>query len=362
MNKNIYYNEISFIRAIACMLVLMVHITADYYYENGQTHDTISLFLNQLSRYGTPLFAVVSGFLLFNESLRGTYRLPKFFRTRLTKVVIPFLVWSLFYLAVISYFSLPSSLETHQIANFLYTFFSGYHHLYFIIVVVQFYLLFPLIQFIRSGSIFLLITGVSLIINILFLTYFSGRSTNLIIDFINNRSFLLAWIFYFMIGGVFAHYWIAITSSLKRYSKFSFIAITLLIFSAFIEYYFFGAYSSRRLANLVNIPLLFLSLSSLYYLTGNFKSFQNVMLRIGNLSMGIYLVHPFILYLFRKSDFVSGFYQSTFWLPLLYTTALFLSIIFIKLIQIIPLSQYIVTVPKPPKVTITPDIQMKKEA
>lgn len=55
-----YFYEISFIRAIACLLVLMVHVTAEYYYLNGRNFNWLTYFSNQISRFGTPTFAVAS--------------------------------------------------------------------------------------------------------------------------------------------------------------------------------------------------------------------------------------------------------------------------------------------------------------
>jgi probable poly-beta-1,6-N-acetyl-D-glucosamine export protein len=116
-----YFYELNFVRAIACLLVVMVHVTARNYHLNDQTFNWATMFLNQVSRLGTPLFAIISGFLLYNQAINRGFQLNRFVSSRFTKVVIPFVVWSFVYMAINSY-RFPWSENGHELGDFLTTF------------------------------------------------------------------------------------------------------------------------------------------------------------------------------------------------------------------------------------------------
>ena len=65
-NKRVYYLDI--LRVIACLSVIMIHVTANYLYTNfGSVNFVISNIINSLSRIGVPLFVMISGSLLLNS-------------------------------------------------------------------------------------------------------------------------------------------------------------------------------------------------------------------------------------------------------------------------------------------------------
>ncbi len=96
-NKNTGFFWINYIRAIAAFGVVSVHVAADVITEWGaipQHHWWIANFYDSLTRGCVPVFIMVSGALLLpvQEEPRD------FFRKRFNRVVIPFLVWTVFYL------------------------------------------------------------------------------------------------------------------------------------------------------------------------------------------------------------------------------------------------------------------------
>ena len=64
MKQQAHIFDIHVMRAVGCLMVVLVHVSALYYVQHGDWQDVI-LFLNQASRFGTPIFAIVSGLLLF---------------------------------------------------------------------------------------------------------------------------------------------------------------------------------------------------------------------------------------------------------------------------------------------------------
>ncbi len=84
-----HFRWIDLIRALAAFLVILAHV--EY---SGPGSSLVGIFYYALTRVAVPLFFMVSGFLLLsrNESYL------EFFRKRLLKVFVPFIIWSVIYL------------------------------------------------------------------------------------------------------------------------------------------------------------------------------------------------------------------------------------------------------------------------
>lgn len=350
-SHNKIFHEISFIRAIACLCIVMVHVTAGFYYENDRTFTWPVQFFNQISRYGTPAFAMISGFLLYNQAINRKFTVKRFLTSRFTKVIIPFLVWSILYLILkwtYNKYTLPNMDTPGEVKDFLYFFFTGKsnYHLYFIAIVVQFYILFPFLKFIKSKNSLILLTITSLFINYFFVQYKIDIGTGLFNNFINERVFIFHWIYYFFLGGLLVYYWEKIMTWVRENTLYSILIGLIVIIAGVFEYKFLGWIESNRVMNMVNLPLLFIAFAGVYISLSSWPRIRNFIIQIGNLSMGIYLVHPFILFFLRNHEFFTMFYERTRYLPLMYLFTLFSSILLVKLITKLPFGNYIVTVAK----------------
>jgi probable poly-beta-1,6-N-acetyl-D-glucosamine export protein len=99
MNKSkTHIFEIHLLRAIACLFVVLVHVSGSYCHQNGQVFNEYILFINQISRFGTPMFALISAFLLTYQIRKKGFDLNRFISSSFTKIGLPFLFWSIFYL------------------------------------------------------------------------------------------------------------------------------------------------------------------------------------------------------------------------------------------------------------------------
>ncbi|WP_374561502.1 acyltransferase family protein [Sinobaca sp. H24] len=92
-------------------------------------------FWNQITRFGTPIFAVIGGFLLFNQYRKRDFILSRFASSRITKVLFPFLFWSVFYIIykdIAGLRAFPSLGTPGEIIDFAYIFVRGEtnYHLY----------------------------------------------------------------------------------------------------------------------------------------------------------------------------------------------------------------------------------------
>src|SRR5699024_12594453 len=98
-----YYGEIPIIRSFAAMLVVLVHVSANIYYNNGEFTNELLGYINQIGRLGTPVFAVISAFLLMSSVINRGFSIKYFFKSRFTKIFIPYVIWTFVYL-IFSYY------------------------------------------------------------------------------------------------------------------------------------------------------------------------------------------------------------------------------------------------------------------
>lgn len=356
--QNKYFSEIPFVRAIACLLVVLVHVTAyTYNRELGFSYDT-TLYLNQLARFGTPIFAVISAFLLFGGVKRKGFRLKDFLLSRTSKVILPFIFWTFIYLSIkwyhgsIIHFNLEGFIDYFMLGK-------GYYHLYFMVTVIQFYLVFPWIQMIRSKYKILVLFFISLPVNYYWLvTTDLVFNTEIIQILASSRSFLLNWISYFMFGATLAYFYHEIVTFTKKYKWLFVCLFVATIVGVFSEIRPDKLFSSSRPNNILYVPILILFLISIYDHIKKYRLLSKITNVVGTFSMGIYLVHPLVLLLINKVI------PATFWenyIMIVFILTVIFSILLVKLISFLPKSNYILPVPVP-KQKVSHILTEKKEA
>jgi peptidoglycan/LPS O-acetylase OafA/YrhL len=148
MSKQDRLEAVDLVRAFAIIGVLMVHATSSAFVSNAESSIFYAYsFLNKFFKFGTPTFIFLSSFILFYNYCHRPFRketLGKFYKNRGKYILVPYLVFSLFYFFVIRE---HPGLSPQELAH---KFFSSlavgktYTHLYFLFINVQFYLLFPL--------------------------------------------------------------------------------------------------------------------------------------------------------------------------------------------------------------------------
>lgn len=132
---------LDWMRVCACLMVMVVHSTEPFYLGGeGSRILTISdafwaSFFDSFVRSCVPLFVITSSYLLF--PLRtGT---GEFFRRRVSRILIPFIIWSLAYAFM---WGEPINNLRALLLNFNYS--AG--HLWFVYMLIGVYLLMPLLS------------------------------------------------------------------------------------------------------------------------------------------------------------------------------------------------------------------------
>ena len=202
-------------------MVLAIHATGTYEYRFIASHDFLSqdflaVFLNQLARFSVPVFVTLSGFgltmkygLLTTKNGKSLDQITvpwSFYGERLYKIGLPFLFWSVLYLAIQGYLKGPYNWQwIMDLLPFLYRKGADYHF-YFFHIIFECYLLFPLLAwaFARLKKLRLPVLLLSLLLQL----YVSSPAHIWFDDFPRIpfvfSAFFLYWQFPFILGIYFA--------------------------------------------------------------------------------------------------------------------------------------------------------------
>jgi surface polysaccharide O-acyltransferase-like enzyme len=143
-----------FLRVLASVSVVAAHCVHFWVESFCAQREFLSLsFLSavfdQLTRFTVPLFFFLSGFGLTLQFQDKPFRLGEYYRYRLPKIMVPFLLWSLLtgFRHQEFIFGMPwSAGPGRALLSFLrFLFLDGFdYQYYFVIVIFQFYLVYPL--------------------------------------------------------------------------------------------------------------------------------------------------------------------------------------------------------------------------
>ena len=136
--RRILYLDI--LRIIAVIAVIVTHTAAQNWHEFAPTTGTWDVFnlFDSAVRFAVPLFCMISGALFLNPEKEVPVK--KLYRVHIRRMVTAFIFWSLFYAAVYT-------VRYHwSLQQFLYAFFSGSYHLWFLYMIIGFYVSVPVLR------------------------------------------------------------------------------------------------------------------------------------------------------------------------------------------------------------------------
>ncbi|WP_058303289.1 acyltransferase [Gorillibacterium timonense] len=311
-----YRMEIEFMRAFAIVAVILIHATGLVFSQLPAEVSSypVYFFLNIFSSFAVPVFIFISGFSFYytyqdTEMTGAAAKL--FYKKRLTAIAWPYSIFAVLYFVILCRdYTFPKTLIT-----FAYQFLTGrtYTPLYFIFVIVQFYLIFPLLIRLlktKAFSRYLWVTGLLLkagyfLINKFYIAHLSFLP-NL---FHRTGSIFVSYIAYFCIGGYVALHYERILAAGKRLSrKFVLFALWLAAGSILVWLYYVGQVRHHWLDSAVyeSVQVLFSLLSAFELLLlsrlvlNRTELMAKLLTSLGVCSLGIYYVHPLVLLLYRK--------------------------------------------------------------
>ncbi|MBN2907925.1 acyltransferase [Polycladomyces sp. WAk] len=293
--------EADFIKGIAILGVILIHVTAFSLRDTVPTADGgIYLAINQISRFSVPVFFMLSGLFLFHRYYGSGFSMARFLKKRARYILVPYLIWSVFYVAYAWTFHPETA--PHTAEDFVMALLTGraYYHLYFVFVMVQFYLILPVLfwGYRRFGG--LTMVALALMVYALseVITWWDGAGRpEWSKEYTENAiSLFPTWLFYFCLGG-----WLGQrVERLKRMiDRLSTTGVSLIFGSMVIltlaESFFRGRFG------FYNFTVSIYSIASLilwFQLGERWK--RSWVAVLGRYSYGLYLVHPFLLNLLSR--------------------------------------------------------------
>src|SRR5574344_1600476 len=142
--------EMDFLRGIGVFAVIIIHLTSTYitYPADSSTY-LIWGSINRFFGFAVPLFLAISALVMtYNAKEVGGIDAGRFYLKRLSKVIFALLIWTGIYLVYLKFNGYgivnPFSHPGEFIKEYILLGHACYH-LYFIPIIIQLYLLFPLI-------------------------------------------------------------------------------------------------------------------------------------------------------------------------------------------------------------------------
>ncbi len=150
MTKRKRIEEIDYVRAIAAMGILIIHATGGFavHSEYGSKAMYFGIFLNQFFRFGSPIFMMLSGLVLFyNYRSIDEFDIGRYYKKKVKFILLPYIIWSSIYFLYTSYIN-RLSINGERLMVFIRGLLLGenFSHLYFIFLIFQFYIIVPLLM------------------------------------------------------------------------------------------------------------------------------------------------------------------------------------------------------------------------
>ena len=141
------YFGIDILRVFSCYMVMQIHSGECYYFGNNRIHEGTNPFwvsiYNSIFYSCVPLFVMISGYLL----LPVKTDIPTFLKTRFTRILFPFFIWSIIYSF---YYLIIKQINVKQCFINIPKIFINYGveigHLWYIYMLIGVYLFAPIIS------------------------------------------------------------------------------------------------------------------------------------------------------------------------------------------------------------------------
>ncbi len=136
---------LDFVRWIATIAVITIHVAAPYIYQYGSIpmlNWNFYNFIDSLTRFAVPFFVMLSGALLLNRK----DSLKDFLLKRFSRVLIPFLFWTIVY-SIYHFYKVNSNFSFEYIPFFVQSLKEGAsYHFWYIYMLIGLYLAIPVLR------------------------------------------------------------------------------------------------------------------------------------------------------------------------------------------------------------------------
>lgn len=276
-------NNIQFFRGLAIICVVLIHTLSQV---DNNVISYINITIRTIINFCVAMFIFISAYLIDEKKIKKNCK--EFYIKKVKRLLIPFFIWSLFY-------TLLKLINHDNISIFkeLIKFLIGANsaQLYYIIVLVQFFLLTPIILKIKENSIghFILYIIQPIYLLIVFLT----AKYNISIPLYNY--FMFGWLSYYVLGVDFKNKNYNINNIVIVILTAVIIIINLLEYKMGFDYSYCA--SQIKITNLVYSTIIITWLFEKIKIVNS----NNILVKIGDYSYGIYYIHIFFVIIINKA-------------------------------------------------------------
>lgn len=271
MERDLFFDRL---RGVAILCVVLIHAMT--------SKGSFELVIRQIIAFAVPIFIFISGYFMSNKEIQSLKEYIEFLKKRVNKVVIPYILWTI--AAIGLNFVQGENLTVYKVVK-MFLLGTSMTPFYFIIVILQLYLLMPLL---KKLNIWVALSMNIISLVVLYILSFNGY----FLKFPYYALPLTMWIGYFSLG-------MAIKQ--KKYNfKISYTLLFIIISFALsvIESIMISdfAFSTVKISSfLYSISLI------LFLLTIKNKFVKSIFLvKLGNYAFGIYFMHMFALIVLGK--------------------------------------------------------------
>ncbi len=291
-------------RCVAAVAVIAIHVLAPYRHELGvipfdQWFTAVGI--NGISRWAVPVFILITGALMLSD--KRPFDAKYYVQRRLGKVLVPFIVWSLFYV-VLSGFSkegFDSSVSLEVLSESYHH--STYYHLGFFYYFIPLYFVIPFLQiFVRrsSDSAVYALLGAWLLTTTLFLFRIDGPWSHQL--WLYSGYLLLGYVLYQKLPNTKG-----VVIIVALLGALALIATVYMVVSTSVELgeYKVGRWLSYKTLNVVLAASMVFMLCR-YFGEGLSEQANKVIGFISQHSLGIYILHPIFLWPMKEFGWYQG--------------------------------------------------------
>ncbi|PMG82259.1 hypothetical protein BCU83_07950 [Vibrio breoganii] len=291
-------------RCVAAIAVIAIHVLAPYRHQYGvipfdEWFTAISI--NSISRWAVPVFILISGALMLSD--RRPFDFQYYVKRRLGKVLVPFIIWSIFY-AYLSGWS-ASGFDANNAQKVL---FEGldhatYYHLGFFYYFIPLYFVIPFLQiFVRryDDKALYALTGLWLFTTALFLFRIDGVWSSQM--WLYSGLLPLGYILYQKIPLTKTNVSIFVLLGVAAFAATIYEVVHL---SMEADKYAFGRWLSYKTLNTV-LAASMVFMVCRYFGEGLSAGANKVVGFISTHSLGIYILHPIFLWPMKEFGWYQG--------------------------------------------------------
>ncbi len=288
-------------RAVAAIAVVTIHVLGPYRHQLGMVADSewlTAIVINSGSRWAVPMFIMISGALFLSDTrpFDGGYYLKR----RVGKVLVPFLCWSLLYagLSGVTMTGFDFAEVAGRIKALPYH--ETYYHLGFFYYFLPLYLVVPFLRYLCQNK-------ATVIVPTMLLLWGVAVSANLLkIDGVWSHDML------FYSGYLLLGYWLyqSPSASWRTWAMVGggvmmVTAVMVIMPSLALGQYTVGRWLSYKTINTALIAAAVFVVCQHGY-AGLSASWKRRASELSRYSLGVYLLHPLVLWPVREFDLYWG--------------------------------------------------------